>query len=254
MKKSLSIETMFNAVPFYERFAKAREAGFEYVEFDGWTELDFTRVSEQLSRHELKLASISGARNHSLLVPEQREDFLEYLSQTIAVAKTFKCVNIVIASDAEVRDSVRLEPDAKSEFTRIAAATRAFMDASQLAAKAGMTLLLKSFGEMPASGRLRSLPSAGDVVRVVNSPALRLLYEVPRGEEFDAEALAALGKYRDVISYVHVCDSPGHDGSGNGLAGIRAALTKELAYTGFVGFKFRTNGDEATRLEEIRNF
>jgi hydroxypyruvate isomerase len=255
MKKSLSIETMFTDVPFYDRFAKVRAAGFDYIEFEGWTELVFSRVTELLNRHGLGLASISGARPHALLDPARHEDFLEFLSQTIAVAKCLSCTNIIIASESDVLDSVVPGKDGKCDFAAIAAAIRTLTEASAKAVKAGITLLVASSGESPANSLPCHVPSAGDVVKLVSSPALRLLHEVKRGERLDAGPAAALRKYRDVIQYVQVTDAPDSPRpAATSLADIGAALTRDLGYAGIVGFKLHPNGDEAQRLEEIRRF
>ncbi len=246
---------MWSDLPFYDRFAKVREAGFTHVEFGGWTDLVFSRVSELLRQHELKLASISGARNHSLLDSRAQDDFLEFVSQTIAVCKNFACRHIVVASEADAREAILADKDDKSAFAKIAAATRAFTEAAQMAEKTGITLLVKSRGEPSPEGRARGIPSAGEVVRIVNSPALRVLYEAKRGDEPDGNAAATLRKYRDVIRYVQVTGDdapPPH--AANDLARIRTLLARELDYDGIVGFALRTGGDESRRLEEIRNF
>lgn len=258
MKKSLSIETMFGDAPYYERFAKARAAGFDYVELDDWTELDITRVREELTANGLTLTAMSGARNHSLADPGQREDFLEFLSQSIAVARNFGCANIVVASEAEVRSSVRLGIDRKDDFMKMAAVTRALMEAAQKAAKAGMTLLVKPFGPRASAAHYGgSIPSAADVVRVVGSPALRLLYEV-RVDETNGPAMAeGMRKYRDLIDYVRVVDSwerSESEGCGESFSRIRGALDEQLGYDGIVCFEMRTGSGEKDCIEDIRAF
>lgn len=40
MKKSICIEKLFVDLPFYDRFAKVREAGFDYIEFGSWEQHD----------------------------------------------------------------------------------------------------------------------------------------------------------------------------------------------------------------------
>lgn len=258
MKKSLSIETMFGDVSFYDRFARVRAAGFDCVELEDWTELDITRVRRELSDHRLILTGISGARNHSLANPAHREDFLEFLSQTIAVARNFGCANIVIASEAEVSASARFGVDRKDDFDKMTAITRALMEAAQKAAKAGMTLLIRPFGQKASAARnAGSAPSAADVVRVINSPALRLLYEVRVDETEDGMMAEGMRKYRDLVEYVRVVDSEkrsGSEGCGESFSRIRKALDAELAYNGVVCFEMRSGSGEKDCIEEIRAF
>ena len=44
MKKSICIEKIFLELPFEERFAAVKEAGFEYLEFCSWVDKDIPAV------------------------------------------------------------------------------------------------------------------------------------------------------------------------------------------------------------------
>lgn len=251
MKKSLSIETIFREHPFYDRFRLAREAGFDYVEFGVWTELDLRRIVEMQREYLLNIASIAGDRDRSLTVPGEREEFLEYLSQSIAVARSFSCRNLVIHFNVDEAES---NDDANSGFVRIAAATRALLDASKKAERAGVTLLLKPT-TANASPRcsLHVAPSAGDVVRVVNSPNLRLLYDVTQMRTMEGDILRAIRNYRDLVGYVQIGDSTTGACEAN-LSLFRKILVDELAYNGFVGFRFRSDGESESCLARVRDF
>ncbi|MDR1745531.1 MAG: hypothetical protein LBS30_07250 [Planctomycetota bacterium] len=233
MKKSLCIETMFGDAPFAERFAKTRAAGFDFVEFSDWTNLDITRAGELLLENRLALTSISGARNHFLDDPDQREDFLEFLSQSIAVAKSFACSNIVVACESGSGGRAPI--------------IDALTAASRKTARAGMTLLVRP--DTAGSGDRACGPqSIGDAVNALSSPSLRLLYETRRDGDADETALDTLRKYRDVVAYIRVCGDP------DTYSRLRRALTEELDYNGVVGFRIDTVGREERCLEAIRNF
>lgn len=236
---------MFGDIPFYERFGKVREAGFDFVEFEGWTELDFSRITAGLAENHLQLASMTGSDRHSIVDPEQREEFLEYLSQSIAVARSFGCRNLVINTDADSA-SLPMDKAKRSDFTKISAATRALLDAAEQARRGGVTLLLKP---VQCSGDvcLQSIPSAGDVVKVVNSPSLRLLFDVEQAILRSETVEDAIRRYHDLLGYVRV----GVDGD---WAKWRKVLVDELHYDGIVGFACRTEGNEDALLKEIREF
>lgn len=252
MKKSLCIETLFLELPFYERFRAVRDAGFSSVEFGDWTELDLKKVEDLLKEYDLELSAMAGARSHSLGAPEQRDDFLEFLSQSIAVAKSFGCRNLVIATDAETGSCG--EKGVHSQYTRIAAATRALMDAVAKAERAGLMLLLKPVStDCNPDSSMHTTPSAGDIVRVVNSPNLRLLYDVTQMQAMEGDIIRTVRKYRDVIGYVHIGDLPGK-GCEINLELFKRVLIEELRYDGYIGFALRPVSDMEGCLEAMRWF
>ncbi len=233
MKKSLCIETMFADMPFGERFARTRAAGFDCVEFDDWSGLDITRAGELLLENNLTLTSLSGARNHLLDDPDQHEDFLEFLSQSIAVAKSFACSRIVVDCDRGSGGTAEL--------------INALTAAARKAARAGMTLLARP-GASGSGDRRYGLRSVCDAVKAVNSPALRLLYEARREDMPEEGSLETLRRCRDVVAYVRVGGDP------ETFPLLRRALVDELGYDGVVGFRVDTVGREESCLEAIRDF
>lgn len=252
MKKSLSLDTVFADRPFHERFDLARNAGFDQVEFGAWTDLDISLIAEKLRANRLRLAAMAGAHGHSFAEPARREDFLEYLSQSIAVAKCFGCRNLLIPS---LGDSA-LPGCRVGDYTCIAAATRTLFEGAAKADRAGMTLHLQPIGNGTAKSLIRSAQSAAEVVKTIKSPAIRLLFPLSPVQGANGDALATLRGYRDLIGYVHV--DFGHDqGDGNGMAdpaGLGAYLSAELDYDGVVGFTCRAAGNAESCLDWIRKF
>lgn len=231
MKKSLCLDTVFRDAPFEERFAKARDAGFACVELGDWSELDLTRAQELLTANGLELTSISGARNHSLGDPADREDFLEFLSQSVAIAKSFRCSRVVVPCEdgCDNMDSV----------------ADALAGAAKKAARAGMTLLFRPGrrgNDHPAC-----LASAGETVRAIHSASLKLLYEARRENAIDAPVANILHRFRDILAYVQIAD----DGQ---LQHVRRLLRAELRYDGIVGFRLDSTGREEECIEAIKNF
>ena len=257
MEKAVSIQAMFTDLPFYERFGKARRAGFSLVEFGDWTKLDLSRVTEELAAHALGLWAITGADTFSLTDPDTRGGFLEYLSQSIAVAKSFGCRNLIIQSADKDDDTAEFntEPTESADFTSRAAATRTLMEAAQKAERAGVTLFLKPAPMLAGSlSYLHTNSSAGSVVKVINSPALRLLFDISLMRKMEDDIVSTFRRYKDYIRYVHIGDAndslPADCGEAN-LRLIKTALEKDLAYDGAVGFVFNAGRNEQLCLNEI---
>lgn len=248
MEIAAPLQTMFTDAPFYERFGKAGRAGFTLVEIGDWTRLDLSRVTEELSRHSLRLAAMTGADAFSLIDPAAHGEFLEYLSQSLAVAKSFGCERLIVQSAD--RGTEPAEPPASpaesADFTGRAAAAQALMDAADKAARAGVTLLLKA---APATGQsfsyLHTNSSAGSLVKVINSPALRLLFTFSLSRPIEDAAVSTFRKYQEYVGHVHV-------GEAN-LRVIGSVLADGFGYDGTVGLMVSTKGEEEKRIEEIRS-
>ncbi|MCD7897714.1 MAG: sugar phosphate isomerase/epimerase [Planctomycetaceae bacterium] len=231
MRKSISVQTMFVDVPLYERFGKAREVGFDFVELSDWTQLDLTRVRQELDRHRLHVSAVGGSGRESLMNPSDRDNFIEYLSQSCAVAKTFMCQNIVLDAKPSVEPTGR--PGAKpTEVQLVAAAALALQEASAKAIRTGMSLFLRPLCINPRlHDTVQNVKNTGDIVRVVNSPVVRVCLDcagLPLASEPVRDTLVAL---RDLVGYVHVGNE-----SAERLKEIGAALRELIRYEGFVGF------------------
>ncbi len=239
METAASLPVMFAPAPFYERFGMARRAGFSLVEIGGWTHLNLSRVTEELGKNSLRLAAMTGAEQYSLLDPGAREEFLEYLSQSVAVAKSFGCRNLVIQSGDRGVEPVAppAGPAESADFTGRAAAVQTLMEAVDQARRAGVTLFLKPapLGPGRPLAYLHTNSSAGSLVKVINSPSLRLLFTFSPSQPADAAAAATFLKYREYIGHVHIEDvEPG---------GAKAVLDGVPGVAGTVGLLLRTSGD-----------
>ncbi|MGN1007421.1 MAG: TIM barrel protein, partial [Butyricicoccus sp.] len=96
MKKSICIEKIFLEYDFYDRFAKVAEAGFEYVEFGYWLGRDIDRIKAECDKYGLTVTTFSADFKASLIVPDDRAEFLDYIAKSIEVAKKLNCKNLVI--------------------------------------------------------------------------------------------------------------------------------------------------------------
>ncbi len=258
MEKALSLQSMFTDVPFYERFGKARPAGFHLVELGGWTELDLSRVREELSARGLRLYAMTGADRFSLTDPAVREAFHEYLSQSIAVAKSFGCGNLIVRPEGGSFGSApaQASPADSADFTGRAAAVQTLMEAAGKAERAGVRLLLKPGPASGCAGQyLRTNSSAGSLVKVVNSPALRLLYMIDPARGMEDGAAATFAKYRNQVGHVHVGDGEERtEGAAfltERLRSIERVLENDFQYGGAIGFDFRAGANEAACLAAI---
>lgn len=240
MKKSICIEKFFLEYDFYDRFKCVADLGIEYVEFWTWPGLDIPRIKGLLQQCNLKIASISGDKLLTPFVLEEREGYLEYLAQSIEVAKELNCTNLVLHSNGMEKGIVFNDGSKIGLTKKIASMTRTFMEAAALAEKAGVTLLLEAVNNnsVPHYFVTRTQDS-GDIARVVGSPNFKILYDIWHMQQMEGNMVRNITEYIDVIGYIHIGDCPERHEPGTGeinFSKIKQTLDK-LGYDGIYGLE-----------------
>ncbi len=257
MKKSICIEKIFLELPLYDRFKAVRDAGFDYVEFWTWEDKDVDRVASLVKEHGLKVASISGDRRFSLIVNEEREQYLGYLAESLKVARKLECQHLVLHSNGMDQGKLTNDGSGISYAKKIASMTRTLGEAARMAEAAGVTLVLEAVNTYSVPGYfLNTTVVAGDIVRVVGSPSLKILYDIWHMQQMEGNMVHVLTQYRDVLGYVHVGDAPERHEPGTGEINfdrIKATLER-LGYGGIFGFELVPSESSVKCCEILRAF
>ena len=258
MIKSVSIEKMFVDLPLYDRFAAVRKFGFHYLEFGLWAPLDISRLRELQQEQQMNIACISGDQDYSIIAPAERNAFLDFLEQSIQVALKLDCRNLYIHSDALGENGkMSTSGEALSDFTKISAATRALMDASVLAEKYGVYLQLEPVSTYVKPGYfMHTTASAGELIRVIDSPNLRLLYDIFHMQMMEGDFTRSVTKYADILGYIHIADTPDRHEPGTGEINFRyfRALLESVGFDGILGFELTPKADINECMKVIHDF
>ena len=242
MKKSICIEKLFIDLPFYDRFAKTRETGFDYIEFGSWEQHDVKKIKELLDRYQLKLGCFSGDKDYNLIDPAHCREFIEYLKRSVEVAHDLNCENLVLHSNALAEEGrMCTAGNELNDRTKIACAAKNLVRAAEIAEDAGITLQLEPVSTYSKPGYYMSTSaSAADIIRVVDSPNLKLLYDVFHMQLMEGDLVNTIRKNADIIGYVHIGDAPDRHEPGTGEINydcIKRLLIEELGYDGIFAFE-----------------
>ena len=99
LKKSACIEPMYSDLPFLERFQAAKDDGFEFVEFWGWTDKDLDAVKVAAEKAGIGIAGFNGDAELSLIDPVQKTEYLEFLKKSVAAAQKVGARSVTIHSN-----------------------------------------------------------------------------------------------------------------------------------------------------------
>ena len=238
MKKSICIEKLFIDLPFYDRFAKTRETGFDYIEFGSWEQHDVKKIKELLDRYQLKLGCFSGDKDYNLIDPAHCREFIEYLKRSVEVAHDLNCENLVLHSNALAEEGrMCTAGNELNDRTKIACAAKNLVRAAEIAEDAGITLQLEPVSTYSKPGYYMTTSA---IIRVVDSPNLKLLYDVFHMQLMEGDLVNTIRKNADIIGYVHIGDAPDRHEPGTGEINydcIKRLLIEELGYDGIFAFE-----------------
>lgn len=112
MQLAVNLSMIFTEVPLIERFALARQQGFDHVEIQFPYELEIAEIQTQLEQHQLKLCLINlpagdlmQGGNGLAGVPGQEQHFYHALEQAISYAKALDVPRVNILAGRQPIDA-----------------------------------------------------------------------------------------------------------------------------------------------------
>ncbi len=92
-----------------------------------------------------------------------------------------------------------------------------------------------------------------EMCRLINSPRIKLLYDVYHMQLNEGCICDTISAYSDQFGHVHVADAPGRHEPGTGEINYKKVIShlKECGYTGFVGYELFPETDTSTAVKAI---
>ena len=234
--------------PFPERVRAAAAAGFAQVEFWTTTDKDLDQVEKALHETGITVTGFVSEPAGRLVDPAIHAAFLEGVKRSVQVAARLSARNLIVVSG-----NARPEADRTQQLDAIAEALRR---AASIASKAGVVLLLEPLNTL-VDHRGYFLDSTADalqVIRSVDQPAVRLLYDMYHSVVMGEDPEHVLVGSGGLVGHVHIADAPGRHEPGTGkidwtrqLAALRTA-----GYGGPIGLEYIPSRDTRSSLELIR--
>jgi len=247
MKASCCIEMIYTEYPFLERIARAADAGFDAVEFWNWDTKDLAAIKAVLDRAGIGVAAFQSNLGGTLIHPDHREGFMAGIQKSLRKAQEMSCPSLFLLTDELGEDrSVRFQFPELSEEEKYESVLEGMKMLAPFAEEAGVTLVLEPLNvHVDHPGYFCCHSEMGfELVREVNSPKIKLLFDIYHMQVMEGNIIHSLTNNLDVIGHVHVADVPGRHEPGTGelnYANIFRALEK-AGYDGYVGFEFEPTG------------
>lgn len=236
------IEAMYTELPFMERFEAAKKDGFEFVEFWSWVDKDLEKIAKVCQKVGIGVCAFNGDADYSLVDPSHKKEYVAFLEQSIKAAKVVGSPNLTIHSNALGDLGVVVNHyDDLSDTVKICSMYDMLVTCAQLAEKNEIHLNLEPLNiHVDHVGNyLETTQMAAEMVMLINSPNLKVLYDVYHMQINEGNLSENISKYWDQIGHIHVADTPGRHEPGTGEINYTYIfnLLEKLNYDGCIGYE-----------------
>jgi hydroxypyruvate isomerase len=246
-----NLSMMFTEVPFLDRFALAREAGFDAVEFLFPYAYQSGEIAERLRRHQLQLVLFNlppgdwDAGDRGMACDPARVD--EFRAGVPAALDYAAALGVGRLHCMAGKPPATLPRDA---------AHATYVDnlryAADLARPRGIDLLIEPINHFDMPGYFLSRSAqALEIIAEAARPNLFLQYDIYHMQRMEGELSNTIRANLPMIKHMQIADTPGRHEPGTGEINYRHlfALIDALGYTGWLGCEYRPAGDTIAGLD-----
>ena len=247
MRLSPCIEMLFREESIPARLQLVKELGFSGFEFWGWEDKDvdeLIQVSTELGLSVTAFCTVSA----SLVDAKQRDAYIEGLKRSIDVARRLGCRQLITQTGTELNTVPR--DDQLLSLIDGLNACAPILETNK------MILLVEPLNVVDHRGYFLSRSvEAFDIIRAVNSPHVRILYDVYHQQITEGNLIPTIRQNIDLIGHFHIADHPGRHEPGTGEINYHSVLQaiKDTGYDGWIGLEYRPKQDTKVALENLLN-
>lgn len=228
----------------YEKPAEAAKRGFKAMEVLTWTGLDLPRLKKAYDDAGMVISAINFRSNdpevqaqiawtHGLVWEDTLPAFLQSIRESVEAAKILGVHNIVVTTGNEIPGVPRV--------TQHANIVRALRAAAPICEEAGITMVLEPLNVIIShkGHYLTTTAEAVAIIREVDSPAVKVLYDVFHQQITEGNITWNLRNNIQYIGHIHIGDVPDRKEPGTGEINYKRVFSviRELGFEGFVVFE-----------------
>ncbi|MDT8902453.1 hydroxypyruvate isomerase [Anaeroselena agilis] len=249
-KFAANLNFLFTEVPFLERFALARAAGFTAVEYPFPYDYDPRVLKERLEANGLAQVLFNmppgdwaGGERGIAALPGRRGEFRAGVAKAVEYALALGVPRINCLA------GIRSERRSDAEHWRTLTANVRY--AAEVLNAHGLTLVVEFINRFDMPGFfLNRTALVLSLLDRVAMPNVLLQYDIYHAQREEGELVATLRRHIDRIGHIQLADNPGRHQPGTGEINypfILAALDA-LGYQGHVGLEYIPSPDTASSL------
>ncbi len=253
LKFSANISIMFQELPFIERFAAARKAGFRAVECWFPYEHPIEELHHILDDNNLHLVGLNTAPGNITAgewglagVPGRERDFEAHFQQALdyAIGLHASAIHVMAA----------MLPVGADRGAALSTYRKNLGQAVRHAAGSGVTLVIEPLNARDRPGYL--LAHADEAIRIIDgigAPNLKLMFDIYHIQIMEGDIITRLQKYWSRIGHIQIASVPRRAEPDEGELDYCYILGEidRLGWNGFIGCEYKPR---STTLEGLSWF
>lgn len=262
----LCIDPFFIGSKTTDKIVKVKQLGFDAIEFWYW-DYEFNGLGLEYKKKEIdEIAAVckelkvtindivvnapDGSIGGFLTKPQDRKKYLDRLQETILVAKKLNVNKLITCTGNEVAG--------KSFQKQFESVVETLSEAAAIASKENITLVLEALNShVDHSGYfLVSSKTGFDIIKKVNSPNLKLLYDIYHMQIMEGNHISTIQKNASLIGHFHSAGVPGRNEIYKGEISYLPILEAidNSGYDGFFGLEYWPSEAEELSLTKTLKF
>ena len=245
MRVSSSLTMLFADSPFLERIARARQAGFELVEFMWPHGVEVSDVAREIQDHGLTAiqmnfdgGDIPAGDRGILSDPERSDRFRANVPVALELAEQIGCRQVTALVGLALPG---IEPARQREL-----ALQSVGFAAEQAAAQGIEVLIENVNRIDNGPYLLgTLPEAAAFIDELASSNVRLQADLFHMQRDGGNVVETVRDHLSLIGHVQIADAPARHEPGTGELNYRFITDQlaEMGYAGAVGLEYRPSGE-----------
>jgi len=245
-----NLTMLFNELPFVERFAAAKAAGFSGVEYLFPYDFDKAELREQLARHgltqvlhNLPAGNWAAGERGIAILPDRVDEFRDGVRRAIEYARALDCrqVNCLVGIAPNDVDPRELNTTLVRNLRFAATALKA----------QGIKLLIEPINTLDIPGFfLNRTAQALQLISDVESDNLFVQYDIYHMQIMEGDLARTLQKHLARIAHIQLADNPGRHEPGTGEINYPFLFRHldAIGYSGWIGCEYKPKAATADGL------
>jgi hydroxypyruvate isomerase len=247
---SVMLWTLEKQAPFDRCLEIVANAGYQGVELTGqfqkWSNDETRRVMAKMRALGLTFDMLSGVKA-GFADPEGATEFMAQTTAQMKAAKELESPQINLKSGNRI--------DSVSRSVQHAVSIENLKRAADLAAANQVQIVVEPIDPLENPNMyLTSVSEAFEIIRAVDSPQVRVLYDFYHEQRAYGNLIEKLEQNIDLVGLVHIADVPGRHEPGTGEIDYANIYRKlgQLKYNKFVTMEFYPTQDPVATLRKAR--
>ena len=242
MRLCVPVPCFFGALPFDEAIRKIGALGFDAAETYKWQTLDFDKVKAACEEANVELLSMCTSF-FNMTDPAFKGDWLSGLKESCEAAKKLNVKRLI----------TQVGPDTGAERKfQHESIVNTLKEAVPILEDSGVTVMiepLNTYVNHPGY-YLWSSVEGFEIVREVNSPFVKVVYDIYHQQVMEGNIIPNITKNLDCIAHLHAAGHPGRNELQFGENDYRVIFDRvdKAGYTGACGLEYKPLMDPVESL------